>query len=118
METYKALVVTLDSVQVASKGTATFVVTVENTGSQATELSCTGSSGAKITLATRQVINSTAIYCPGFGQGSDSSPQRLPSQESLEIYTVFPSARGLAQPFTFTWDGPDGFHSTTSNIIL
>jgi WD40 repeat protein len=118
METYKALVVTLDSVQVAGNGTATFVVTVENTGSQATEIGCTGASGAKITLATRQVINSSAISCLGFGQGADSLPQRLPPQEILKINTVFPSARGLAEPFTLTWDGPDGFHSTTSNVIL
>jgi WD40 repeat protein len=111
-------VLTLDSVQVAESGKATFVLTSENTSTSEGQLSCAGSpntSAASITLATGRVINSVAAYCPDYpGQASIN----VPSQGSLKSDTVFASSRGLGQPFTFDWSGLGGLSLTQSGITL
>lgn len=111
-------VLTLNSVQVAKDGKATFIVEIRNTSTVEGQLSCAGSANpaeASITLATGQVVNSVAGSCPGHsGQGNIS----VPPQGLLESYVVFANTKGLGKPFIFDWNGPDEFSGALSGITL
>ena len=111
-------VVTLDAVQVAENGQATITVTTTNTSTSAGQLSCAGSpdpASASIVLATEQLVKSTSTSCPGY---PDPASIPIPPQGFLKAYAVFANSRGLGQPFTFVWNGPDGLSGSLSGVTL
>ena len=111
-------VLTLDSVQVAESGKATFIISSENTSTVEGQLSCAPSPdplAASITLAAGQVINSVAAYCPEYPNDASIS---VPSEGTVESYAVFASSKGLGQPFTLDWNGPDGLSGVLSRVTL
>ena len=118
MEVEGSWVIKLDSVEVADNGKATFIVSSENTSTVEGQLSCAASPNppaAAITLATGQVLNSVATYCPGY---SDYESIGVPANGSLKSDTVFASSHGLGRAFSFDWNGPDGLAGELSDIIL
>ena len=111
-------VVMLDSVEVAADGKTTFVISSKNTSTVEGQLACYGSPnppGAAITLATGQVINSVANYCPGH---KDQGTVIVASGQAVTSVSVFASSRGLSKPFTFDWIGPSGLGGTISGLTL
>jgi WD40 repeat protein len=109
---------TLDSVDVASNGQATFVISVENIGTAAGELVCDSSqnqTGATLTLSNGRVVNATEIYCPDLPAGTSAG---VASQGTLQFDTVFANADGLGSPFSLLWDGPNGFLGSVSDFVI
>jgi WD40 repeat protein len=113
-----AWALTLRSVQVATNGTTTVTITVENTGTTADDLVCDNSqrpTGAAISLSNGQVLNASSIYCPEVPAGTSMLVQ---PHGTVEFDTVFATSGGLGKPFSFYWDGPGWLSSSLSDISL
>lgn len=118
MEVIGSWALTLDSVNVASNGQATFVISVKNIGTAAGDLVCDNSqnqTGATLTLSNGKVVNTTEIYCPALPTGTSAV---VAPQGTLQFDTVFANADGLGRPFSLLWDGPNGFSGSVSDFAI
>jgi hypothetical protein len=113
-------ITTLDTVQVAKNGETTFVIGIGlmGYGGGGGLLDCAESSTplhASITYGDGNVQDSVDAYCPAH---PDKALVTQSQVVALVAYAVFANSRGLGQPFTLNWTGPEGLYATLRNVTV
>jgi hypothetical protein len=96
------IVLSLTGLEVFPSGSVVVALTYQNTGRTAFFLNCQGyasPAAATIGLADGRTESSTATFC----SSEPGSMRRIGPGQSVISDAEFPDARGLDQPFSFSW---------------